>query len=125
MKRHEVVAKLLTDMLDAIDAIGLIVTGSTFETYSKSLSLPSAVERKLEIIGEALYQALKIEKKLRGQISDARRIISVRNRLAHAYSDIDSEIIWGIVVNDLPKLRQEVKLALNNFASADGSGDSP
>jgi uncharacterized protein with HEPN domain len=69
------------------------VQNRTFEDYEHDLLLSSAVERQLEIVGEALNQALRVDSSLEDRISDARRIIGFRNWLAHAYSEIDNEIV--------------------------------
>ncbi len=46
-------------------------------------------------------------------IKNAKRIISLRNLVIHAYDSVDNIIIWGIISNDLPKLKDEVEKLLN------------
>ena len=68
--------------------------------------LRRAVERELEIIGEAMGRIEKINSSL--NISSKKQIISVRNRVIHGYDKIDNEIIWGIIVRHLPILKVEI-----------------
>lgn len=72
--------------------------------------LQSAVERQIEIIGEAMNNALRIDAELK--ITDARKIVNTRNRIIHGYNDIDNIEIWNIIVNNLPTLKSEVAVLL-------------
>jgi len=65
-----------------------------------------SVERELEIIGEATNRILKLQLDI--EITSAVKIVDQRNLIIHAYDSIDDEMIWGIVVNHLPKLKKEV-----------------
>jgi len=64
------------------------------------------VERELEIIGEATNRILKIDGSI--AISNARRIVDLRNRVIHAYDAVDDVIVWSVVVKSLPGLKQEI-----------------
>jgi len=74
----------------------------------------AAVERKFEVIGEALNRIKKLDKSILHSISDHQRIIAFRNIIVHGYDVIDSEIVWDAVKNYLPKLEGEVKKLLND-----------
>lgn len=65
----------------------------------------------ISIIGEATNRILKIEPSI--MISNAKQIVGTRNYLIHGYDSLRIEMIWAIVVNDLPKLKQEVIYLLN------------
>ncbi len=69
-----------------------------------------AVERNIEIIGEAMSRILKIEPKIK--ISNSRKIVDARNKIIHGYDEISNDVIWGIVVNNLPVLKNEVESLL-------------
>jgi len=73
--------------------------------------LKDAIERRLEIIGEATSCILKIDESI--AISNARRIVNLRNKVIHAYDAIDDANIWAIIVNSIPKLKKEVENLLN------------
>ena len=83
-----------------------------FTDYLNNKLLRRAIEREIEIIGEAIYRALKQDPDL--QIENARRIVDTRNWVIHGYDKVDDVIIWGIVVNHLPKLQQEIQIYLQD-----------
>ncbi len=70
-----------------------------------------AVERNVEIIGEAMSRILKVESKI--EISNSRKIVDVRNRIIHGYDSVSDDVIWGIVILNLPVLQKEVEKLLN------------
>ena len=66
-----------------------------------------AVERNIEIIGEALSRILKLEPEI--IISNSRKIVDARNKIIQGYDEISDDVIWGIVVNNLPVFKTEVE----------------
>ncbi|WP_462230917.1 HepT-like ribonuclease domain-containing protein [Mucilaginibacter sp.] len=74
--------------------------------------LQQAVERNIEIIGEAVNALLKIDDNIK--ITDARRIVDTRNKIIHGYDSIQPEQIWNIIINHLPSLKTEVRMLLDN-----------
>ena len=77
-----------------------------FEDYSKDIRTKRAVERDIEIIGEAINRILKKDKNF--VIENAQKIIGTRNRIVHGYDKISDDLIWSIVINHLPKLKIEI-----------------
>jgi uncharacterized protein with HEPN domain len=77
-----------------------------FEDYSKDIKTKRAVERDIEIIGEAINRIKKKDKTF--VIENAHKIIGTRNRIAHGYDKISDDLIWSIVINHLPKLKTEI-----------------
>ena len=77
-----------------------------FSAYQKDIKTKRAVERNLEIIGEAMHRINKREPVL--EFQNARKIIDTRNRIIHGYDTVSDEVIWGIISNHLPLLRQEI-----------------
>jgi uncharacterized protein with HEPN domain len=71
-----------------------------------------AVERNIEIIGEAVSRILK--KDVGFQLSNSRKIVDNRNRIIHGYDSVSDEMIWSIVIRHLPVLKTEVEMLLNN-----------
>lgn len=69
-------------------------------------SLKRAIERNLEIIGEAVSRILKFNKDI--PISNARNIIGLRNQIIHSYDNISDEYLWGVIVKHLPVLKSEI-----------------
>ena len=88
-----------------------------FKEYQQNKMKKMAVERCLEIIGEAINRALKQDSSL--SISNARKIIETRNFVIHAYDSIDDNIIWGIVNRHLPLLKKEIEILLKNLEKTD------
>ena len=104
--------KLLYDILEAIRAIDNYVgQPKEFERYDADSMVQHAVERNLEIIGEAMSKLLNLYPQI--QISNSRRIVDTRNIIIHGYDSLDSVQIWAIVINHLPVLKGEVESHLN------------
>src|SRR6056297_571439 len=82
-----------------------------FEEYLSDIKTKRAVERNLEIIGEAVNRILKNDKDF--QLDNAEKIIGTRNRIIHGYDKVSDDLVWSIVINHLPKLKEEVKRLLN------------
>lgn len=103
--------KFLLDILTSIDSIEQYLGEKwDFIVYLNNKMLRRAVERELEIIGEATNRLLKLNPNF--PITEARRIINLRNWVIHAYDSVDPVIIWGILHKDLPLLKNEVKKLL-------------
>lgn len=103
--------KYLSDILLSINRIdNFIGPDKWFENYQANEMLRQSVERNLGIIGEALNQLVKINPDI--SISNAKKMVSVRNRLIHAYDEVDDGIIWAIVINHLPNLKLDVEKLL-------------
>jgi uncharacterized protein with HEPN domain len=70
--------------------------------------LKRAIERDLEIIGEAINRIITKDSSFIDKITDSRAIIGLRNQVIHAYDSISDENIWAILINHLPKLKSEI-----------------
>lgn len=77
-----------------------------FNQYSKNLILKRAVERDLEIIGEAVNRTLKKDPNF--PIENAYKIVGLRNHIIHAYDNISDENLWAIIQKHIPLLKLEV-----------------
>ena len=102
----------LFDILNSINEIEsyFLDTPKLFEVYQNDLRTKRAVERNIEIIGEAMSRILKEDKDI--QISNSRKIVDVRNRIIHGYDSVSDDVIWGIVIKNLPVLQKEVEALL-------------
>jgi uncharacterized protein with HEPN domain len=78
-----------------------------FSSYKNDLRTRRAVERNIEIIGEALNRIISKNPDI--EISNARKIVDTRNRIIHGYDSVSDEIIWSIVINHLPILQLEIQ----------------
>ncbi|MFN6377776.1 MAG: DUF86 domain-containing protein [Flavobacteriales bacterium] len=101
----------LYDIKTSIEEIeSYFPSGKIFHHYHEDLKTKRAVERNIEIIGEAMSRILKIEPQIK--ISNSRKIVDARNKIIHGYDEISDDVIWGIVVNNLPILKSEVESLL-------------
>ena len=103
----------LHDIAQAGRAIKEFTSECTFEKYSSNEILRSAVERKFEVIGEALNRIGRAEPELLSQIRNYRDIVSFRNILIHGYDTIDDRIVWSVMEDDLDNLIEDVDRLLN------------
>ena len=109
---NEKVLKCLYDIKFAIEEIDsfFVDRERRFEEYSTDIILKRAIERDLEIIGEAMSRILRENPEI--EIDNARRIIGLRNQIIHGYDTVSDENIWGIIMIHLPKLQKEVILLI-------------
>jgi len=103
----------LFDILQSINEIESYFPegAKNFEQYKKDTKTKRAVERDLEIIGEAVSRILK--KNLDCTLSNTQKIIALRNRIIHGYDTVSDELIWAIIINHLPKLKTEIEAKLS------------
>ncbi len=106
------IQKYLFDIKTSIDSIyDYLGNKRDFSQYQRDKQLRRAVERELEIIGEAANRILQIDEDF--PIENARKIVDLRNWVIHGYDKVDDVIIWGIINNHLPKLKTQIdKLSL-------------
>ena len=106
----ERILKWLFDIKLAIEEIDSYFESSEmdFFKYKENLMLKRAVERDLEIIGEAINRIVKRNPEFEDKITNAKAIIGLRNQVIHAYDNISDENIWSILINHLPKLKGEI-----------------
>jgi len=104
----------LNDILRSIDEIDSYFDGviREFVLFVGDKKTQRAIERNLEIIGEAASRIYRIEPNI--DLPDIRKIIETRNRIIHGYDNVSAEIIWSIVERDLPRLRLNVVRLLSN-----------
>ena len=103
--------KYLFDIKTSIDSINdYLGDNRDFNAYKTNKLLKRAIERELEIIGEAAGRILKIDSSF--PIEDARKIVDLRNWVIHGYDIVDDVIIWGIISNQLPILKKHVEVLL-------------
>lgn len=96
-------------MRNAIDLIGQFIDGKTLHDYEHDAMLRSAVERQLEIIGEALNGLSRRDPDTATQITELPRIVAFRNALIHGYATVDDKLVWGVVESKLPELQQTMR----------------
>ena len=110
----------LWDALKAAEAVQSFLRGRTYDAFVEDDLLRSAVERQLEIIGEALSQLAKVDPQIADNVPKLRRIIAFRNILVHGYAAIDYDTVWRLIEDKLPELQSNLTMLLR---AADPSQD--
>ena len=99
--------KLLTDIKISIESIyEHLENNLDFEVYKANKTMRRAVERELEIIGEAITKLIKINQQIK--ISYSRQIVDLRNKIIHSYDNVNDIVIWKIIIKDIPVLQNEI-----------------
>lgn len=100
--------KYALDILSAIAEIEFLVgeCGGDYVQFQNNPLAIRSLERLLEIVGEATHKLLKSDNTI--VLAHSQRIISLRNRLAHAYDSIELSILWGIALKNIPELKKDL-----------------
>jgi uncharacterized protein with HEPN domain len=102
-------AAFLWDMLDSARSVVELTAGMNFHQYQQDRRTRRAVEREVEIIGEA---ARKVSAEFQQAHPDVpwRKIIAQRHKLAHEYGEIQDVILWRVVTIHVPELMEQLKI---------------
>lgn len=84
-----------------------------YDAFEKDHLRRSAVERKAEIMGEAINRILKIQRDF--PIPNAKAVIDTRNRIIHGYDSVRPEFLWGLVVRHIPELKKDIERIIENY----------
>jgi uncharacterized protein with HEPN domain len=104
--------KYLVDIIEAINSIDdHLDKQRLLDIYLSNKTKRRAVEREIEIIGEAMGKLLKTNPNI--SISYSRIIVDLRNRVIHTYDSVDDILIWKIIMKDIPVLLEEAKKLLD------------
>lgn len=112
----------LWDALRATESVQTFVRGKTYESFSEDDLVRSAVERQLQIIGEAFSQLARTAPQMADKVAELRRVIAFRNVLVHGYAAIDYDTVWRLIQDKLPELQVNLRVLLD---AADTSPDPP
>ena len=108
MAKEEVLA-YLQDILDAIDDMERCFADfpNRYDVFAKDIMRKCVVERKTEIMGEAINRIRKADSSV--EIPNARAVIDTRNRIIHAYDNVRPEFLWSLVIRHIPELKKDVE----------------
>ena len=115
---------LLTDIDQAGADIQLFTDGMDSTAYAADARTQAAVERKFEIIGEAVNRLHADHPELANRIPEMRRIIDFRNYLAHGYDHIAPRLVWLYATSNLLELRRVVQALLAELEAPGDGGRS-
>lgn len=103
-------------MLQAARGLQEMTSGTTQESFFEDLKLQWAVTRGIGIIGEAAARIGDDVRQKHPELPWA-NMIGMRNILIHAYFDVDLETVFGVIVNDLPRLILQIEAILSQDSS--------
>ncbi len=104
--------KYLYDMLDSCRFLLELTSGEPIDRYVQDRMFRGAVQRELQIIGEAMIQLRSLDADLAEQIPEHDQIIRFRHVLVHGYHELDSGVVWHVVTNKLDALRVDLESLL-------------
>ncbi|MBA4317675.1 MAG: hypothetical protein C0412_04675 [Flavobacterium sp.] len=108
--KHDLV--YLRHIFDEIEFITKEVKNLTYESFIESEIYTRAFSRSLEIIGEAVKQ-LSAEFRDEHNEIEWKKISGMRDKLIHQYFSVDNELIWDVVKNSLPRVKENIKVILD------------
>ncbi len=116
MDKETQVLKYLFDVSSSIKSIDFHLSSKRdYNLFIGNLTIQRAVERELEIIGEPISKLLKLEGAI--QISYSRMIVDLRNKIIHSYNSVNNDVIWKIIIKDIPILEKEITALINQYSS--------
>jgi uncharacterized protein with HEPN domain len=122
MEARERVLKALEDVQDCAAFVVAVSKGRDLAYYRHNRLFRQAIERNLEIIGEAIGRISRYDAETATRISEHRLIIAFRNRLIHGYDLLDDSLVWETVKAEVPVLLLEVEGLLQKLEEPDPEG---
>lgn len=110
---HHDPEKFLYDILNCCEFLMTFTRDKSIEDYKNDRPFRSALERELQIIGEAMMQLDNTSPHIADQISEHRNIIGFRHILVHGYDNLDPATVWNVVESKLSVLYEQVRKLLN------------
>ena len=107
--RPERTLRTLEQIKDTASFVVSVTENKTLEDYSRDRLLRQAVERNLEIVGEAVGRLKRNDPNTALRLSEHERIVAFRNVLIHGYDLVDDELVWETIQTKLPILLSEVE----------------
>ncbi|MDR3455446.1 MAG: DUF86 domain-containing protein [Rhodoferax sp.] len=108
----------LWDVRESALAIQGFTAGMDAAAYAANDMAQAAVERKFEIIGEALSQLAKLDAALAGRVPHLPQIVAFRNQLIHGYAVVNHNTVWNIIQDSLPALLACAQALLQELGEA-------
>jgi uncharacterized protein with HEPN domain len=104
----------LKHILDAINEIHSYLISADRSIFLENSMMRFACIKQMEIIGEASNH-LSTELKTRFSDIEWAQIVGMRNVFTHEYFGIDSNLVWEIIKNDIPELKEKIQLILESL----------
>ncbi|MCB0169933.1 MAG: DUF86 domain-containing protein [Anaerolineae bacterium] len=102
------------DILDAMEKAELLLDGVTYDQFQADFRINFAVVRALEIVGEATK---RLPLDLRQQYPGIpwKGMAGMRDRIIHSYDNVDLEIVWDVVKQDIPRIKPQIQQILADY----------
>jgi uncharacterized protein with HEPN domain len=114
--------KYLYDIQNSCDFLLDFTAGRTVDDYTGDRAFRSAVERELQIIGEAVRQLNRAAPHVAAGISEHQNIIAFRHVLVHGYDSLQPDTVWNVIEVKLAVLRAEVENLLKQLGARETGG---
>lgn len=111
--------KYLYDMLQACRAIRRFCDGVTLEQFRANELLQSAVERKLQVLGESIFQMTRKWPHDAERLPGQRDLVNLRHVLVHGYDEMEKAVVYGVVIGYVGALEAALAKALEATAGRD------
>ena len=110
----EYIEKYLIDVLNATIEVESYFADAPklFQNFQKDMLRQRAVERNVEIMGEAINRILRVDPSF--ELPNAKAIINTRNRVIHGYDSVTTEFLWSLIIRHIPALKKDVEHILAN-----------
>lgn len=110
--------EVLTYLQDVMDAINdmqscFVDFPNRYDVFENDMMRRCVVERKVEIMGEAINRIRKTDPSV--IIPNARAIIDTRNRIIHAYDNVQPEFLWSLVIRHIPEFKKDIEHIITEY----------
>jgi len=106
--------ELLMDITEAIDRIGIYIKELNYEKFLQDIKTQDAVIRNIEIIGEAVKNLSKYLREKHKEI-EWKDVAGMRDKIIHFYFGVKWEIVWDVIKNEIPLLKEKIEKILNGI----------
>lgn len=116
----EYILKHLQDVLDAINEMQscFVDFPNRYDLFEKDIMRRCVVERKTEIMGEAINRIRKKDPTF--EIPNAKEVVGTRNRIIHGYDSVETEFLWGLVIRHIPELKKDIERIIAEYGGCAG-----
>ncbi|MFQ5805911.1 MAG: DUF86 domain-containing protein [Phycisphaerae bacterium] len=113
--------KYLYDILSSCEFLIEFTADRAVDDYARDRGFRSAVERELQIIGEAVLQLDRVAPQVAARIPEYRNIIGFRHVLVHGYDSLQPATVWNVIEVKLAALAREVRGLLDELEAESGA----
>lgn len=106
----------LEDIVDALEKAELAVTGVEYDRFAADFMINFVVIRALEIVGEATK---RLPASIRTQYPEVpwKDMAGMRDRIIHGYDNVDLQIVWSVVKNEIPRIKPVIRQILQDYGA--------